>query len=368
MSDWPNACPACGTEPVPGASYCHRCGAALGPESAREPGASSSEAREATAPPGEEASADEPARTEAPPPSAGATWSGAPPDGEPDAARGTGEESGAVRDPRAGESAAGGGAGWSAGTSARPSEARETAGEPHFAGSDEALKRAVRGEYAVTIGEWMGRGWDLFTREGGLFIGFGAILWLVITFASPLLLVFAPVIASGFFLAALIVRRGSRLQFSDFWLPFNDFFPLFLAWLIYCAFLFAGLLTCGVVTVYLWVAYQFVYLLILDRGMDFWDALEVSRRAVTKHWFGIFALVALLFLVNILAFLVTFSLGIIVSIPLTSCILAETYACIFGVQGRMPGRSSPRAAAAATTMPPPQPPPPPPAAAAAPPL
>src|SRR5215470_14753162 len=44
MSDWSKACPACGTETVPGASFCYRCGVALEAGGFDRPGADPGEA------------------------------------------------------------------------------------------------------------------------------------------------------------------------------------------------------------------------------------------------------------------------------------------------------------------------------------
>jgi len=167
----------------------------------------------------------------------------------------------------------------------------------------------------------------------------------------PILLLAMPLLSAGFMTAALVARRGERITFSDFWLPFHDFLPLLLSNLVSWALLFAGLCTCGIATVYLWVAYQFASLLILDRRMDFWDALESSRRVVTKQWFGLFAFTAFLALIN-LAGLAT-CLGIIVTYPLTVCALTEAYADIFGVRGGLPGVRTPAPAAPPVSSAPP---------------
>lgn len=225
---------------------------------------------------------------------------------------------------------------------------------------DDGLARALGGGYSIRMGEWLSRGWSVFTREGGLFLAFAAIGWVFwmvtcvfVHLAWPVLLLAMPLLSAGFMTAALIARRGERLQFSDFGLPFQDFLALLLANLVSWALLLAGLCTCGIVTIYLWVGYQFAYLLILDRGLDFWDALECSRRVATRQWFGIFAFSLILFLIN-LAGVAMCGVGIIVTFPLTVCALVEAYADIFGVRGGLRGRRSPALPAAA---PAPQPPP-----------
>src|SRR6185295_8295272 len=100
------------------------------------------------------------------------------------------------------------------------------------------------------------------------------------------------------------------------------------------------LCTCGVVTIYLFVAYQFACLLILDRKMDFWDALETSRKVATKEWLALCGFTAVLLLINVAGFLVL-TLGLIVTVPLTVCALVEAYADIFGIRGGWMSRRTP---------------------------
>lgn len=205
---------------------------------------------------------------------------------------------------------------------------------------DEQFGRALRGQYEVRIGDWMSRGWTVFTKASGPFLGFAAIFWLLLVFPPHVGIVLSPVMAGGFYLSALKARRNETLSFTDFWLAFNEFISLSLAGLVSFAFMFAGLCTLGLVTIYLWVAYQFAYTLIVDRRMEFWDALEASRKAVTKQWIGLFAFALCLFMLNLVAFLVTLSLGLIVTLPFTACVLVEAYADIFGVRGGVPGRTA----------------------------
>ena len=67
--------------------------------------------------------------------------------------------------------------------------------------------------------------------------------------------------------------------------------------------------------IYLSIAYVFVLPLITDKGLEVWDAMELSRKAVTKNWFKIFGLMLLLSLVFALGVL-TFGIGLIWAVPL----------------------------------------------------
>lgn len=203
---------------------------------------------------------------------------------------------------------------------------------------DAGLARALRGEYEVRIGDWMSRGWTIFTQAGALFLAYALVQWLLIHFALPVWLLLSPMLIAGFYVAALKIRRGGAVEFSDFWLGFNDLVALFLAGLVSLALMVAGLCTLGLATVYFWVGYQFVYPLVVDRGLDFWEALEASRRAVQKRWLEMFVFAVCLLLLNLVAYLVTFSLGFIVSLPFTCCAAAEAYADVFGARGGVPGK------------------------------
>lgn len=67
--------------------------------------------------------------------------------------------------------------------------------------------------------------------------------------------------------------------------------------------------------IYLSIAYVFTLPLIADKGLDVWDAMELSRKTVTKHWFKVFGLLFLLSLI-FLAGAIAFGIGLIWAIPL----------------------------------------------------
>jgi len=67
--------------------------------------------------------------------------------------------------------------------------------------------------------------------------------------------------------------------------------------------------------IYLSIAYVFTLPLIVDKEMDIWDAMETSRKAVTKHWFKVFGLFILLSLIMALGAL-ALGIGLIWAVPL----------------------------------------------------
>ncbi|MCU7800417.1 MAG: hypothetical protein KZQ70_09780 [gamma proteobacterium symbiont of Lucinoma myriamae] len=65
--------------------------------------------------------------------------------------------------------------------------------------------------------------------------------------------------------------------------------------------------------------------------MGIWEALETSRKAISKHWFKIFFIYFLLGLLMLAAMLPAF-IGLIWVIPLSSVIQGVMYKYIFGVE------------------------------------
>ncbi len=67
--------------------------------------------------------------------------------------------------------------------------------------------------------------------------------------------------------------------------------------------------------IYLLVAYLFAAFLAVDKGLGFWDAMETSRRVITRNWWRVFGLILLGFPFLLLG-AVALGVGIFVAIPL----------------------------------------------------
>ncbi len=76
------------------------------------------------------------------------------------------------------------------------------------------------------------------------------------------------------------------------------------------------------------VAYLFAPYLIVDENIDFWPAMEISRKKVNKHWFGLFGFSILIILLNVAGCLPLF-FGLFITIPLSICITTAAYKDIF---------------------------------------
>jgi uncharacterized membrane protein len=65
-----------------------------------------------------------------------------------------------------------------------------------------------------------------------------------------------------------------------------------------------GLLFCIVPWIFLQVAWTFSVPLVADKGLEFWSAMELSRKVVARVWFQALALVVVAFLPYIVAYLI----------------------------------------------------------------
>jgi hypothetical protein len=67
--------------------------------------------------------------------------------------------------------------------------------------------------------------------------------------------------------------------------------------------------------IYLLVAYLFSSFLAVDKGLGFWDAMETSRRVITRNWWRVFGLI-LLGIPFMLLGALALAVGIFVALPL----------------------------------------------------
>lgn len=134
----------------------------------------------------------------------------------------------------------------------------------------------------------------------------------------------------GLYRYYLKLVRGQEATVSDAFSGFTDgFTQLAILGFVQGPLIVVGCLFCIVPGIYLAVAWYFSIFLIVDRGMNFWSAMELSRKMVSKHWFMVFGVtlvLGLLAVVGIFACLV----GIFVSMAVALVGLTIAYETIFG--------------------------------------
>lgn len=218
-----------------------------------------------------------------------------------------------------------------------------------------SIDSLLQNGYSTDIGGYLARGWELFKRNIGGFIGYAVFLGLLNLGFALLTGIFDPgasdpersptgiasllngintiisiPLQAGFYIVAFKLAKQRPTSFSDFFRGFNYFLPLFLSSIVSGIFIALGFLLLILPGIYLAVAYSFVVPLILERKMGFWQAMETSRKVITKRWFAFLGLGLLMLVIN-LAGIIPLGLGLLVTIPLTYCTYVAAYESVLGM-------------------------------------
>lgn len=178
----------------------------------------------------------------------------------------------------------------------------------------------------VNIGSCIGRAWDLFLADFWPILGVSALILLIIgtigLLAGPLM--------GGLFWYYLKKIRREPAQVSDAFAGFNQsFLQLFLGALVASLLASIGFMACVLPGIYLAVAWKLTLPIIIDKRLGFWDAMEVSRKVVTRCWWSVFLFLIVCALINIGGVLLCF-VGIFFTWPLTMLALTFLYEDLFG--------------------------------------
>jgi len=123
-----------------------------------------------------------------------------------------------------------------------------------------------------------------------------------------------PLIA-GVIMLAIKYSRDESIEFKSIFGYYHLTGKLSLAAIMIYIMTIIGFILLIVPGIYLSIAYIFTLPLIVDKGMDVWEAMELSRKTVTKHWFKVFGLMFILSVAMLLGTLV-FGIGLIWAVPL----------------------------------------------------
>lgn len=234
--------------------------------------------------------------------------------------------------------------------------------------------------YDFNMGKYMGDGWDLFKKGAGSYIGFTVVFFVIvmvlvfIPFVNMLVSVFEYVMISGIFIYSRNLLNGKG-EFANFFEGFNSFGQIFLFMLVMLAFTMPAVIifiiyllpdgfmnsamngfadaeflaeellasfqeNIGAIiflyialllyVIYLYISYSFTLVLIVDRKMRFWDAMELSRKVVAKNFFSFFGMYIVLWLVLTMGVIITCGLGLIIAFPYISLVVFSAYNDIIG--------------------------------------
>jgi hypothetical protein len=155
----------------------------------------------------------------------------------------------------------------------------------------------------LNIGHCLGRAWELLKDNFGLLTAASFLIWLIDDFLHWI--PFAESFFGGVFYGGLCVVflkriRGEPAPVREVFSGFRTMFvQLLLAGLLtslltlLAAFVFCFLI--GLPGLYLKIAWVFALPLVIDKRLEFWSAMELSRKTVTRIWFKVFGLAVVAF-------------------------------------------------------------------------
>lgn len=239
----------------------------------------------------------------------------------------------------------------------------------------EKYEQIIRDGYQFNMDQYLGKGWTLFKKGAGSLIGY-AIIVIVVT----MMMNFIPFVGlvSGFLQAALIAGIFifcrqlllKRENFNQFFEGFNDFGQIaifvlvrFLFMLPLLALMFTVVfpfevfsdlirgdidpqymaeeiamgiegnlgiifLTYFIVIIgffYIYTSYAFALPLIVDAKLDFWQAMEISRKIIGKKFFMFFLMFLIMGILALIGTAVTCGLGMFVAMPYIYCVIFAAY-------------------------------------------
>lgn len=217
--------------------------------------------------------------------------------------------------------------------------------------------------YRIDIGNCVARGWSLVMANLGVSIATVAIVYacLIFTGLIPCVgglvqLVIQGPLMGGLYMVFLRMIRRQDAAVGDAFSGFStSFLQLFLVGLITGMIIFVCMIPAIVVIalsaaatksdphplvlgiafivtalpiIYLTICWLFSMPLVIDKRLDFWPAMELSRKVVTMHWLSVFLLTLVCGLITI-AGAFALCVGILVAAPVAMASLTYAYEDIF---------------------------------------
>lgn len=235
-------------------------------------------------------------------------------------------------------------------------ESQLTTGEE--SGSYGSLEKGLAGDYAISIGEILSEAWRRTKGNKGT-VWLGLVLYIValavISYVAGMIsgypafnpqaameatgmsqLIYqllvtiagAP-LAAGLIMIGIKIARDESVSGTEVFAHFDKILPLALGMILMYILTAIGFVLLVLPGIYLMVAYTLTLPLIVDKGLGPWQALETSRKAITKHWFPFFGFLIVCLLLYIAGFL-ALVIGLIWVLPLLAIAFGIVYRNIFG--------------------------------------
>ena len=195
-----------------------------------------------------------------------------------------------------------------------------------YDGKPEDYEPLIQNGYDFRLGDYISRGWEIFNKGAGNFVGFALItlvglgsISMIPFIGTAANLILSPFFAAGFYLVARKYSKGEQVEFGDFFGASNDLVQLILGSIISAVMIGIGFICLVLPGIYLAVALHFTVPFIVLARLEFWPAIDTSRKVITKQWLNFF-LLALVGGLILIGGVIAFGIGIFVAYPVVMCI------------------------------------------------
>ncbi|MFC1478298.1 hypothetical protein ACFL57_02445 [Candidatus Margulisiibacteriota bacterium] len=183
----------------------------------------------------------------------------------------------------------------------------------------------------VQIEKWLKDGWELYKDNFLNFISIYAIYILAGLIAQRILmlhLIIMPPLFGSLLIITLQKIRGTEINVKNMTLGFSFFLPLLISSAVIGLLVFFGLIFFIIPGLIISALYVFTVPLIVDRKMEFWPAMEASRKKVMEDPFG-FIIFGIMLMALIILGVLVFGVGMLLTMPVAVNALTYAYLDVF---------------------------------------
>lgn len=210
-----------------------------------------------------------------------------------------------------------------------------------------SIDKAVSGQFDFSVSGVLAEAWGKTKgNKGTIWVGF--LMYLIVVIPISLVLeifldkgMFAEglrfivtnsvdvALAAGIWMLGVKLASGIKAESNEVYAYIEHFPKLLGAYLLMAALVVAGFFLLVLPGIYLAVAYSLASVLIVDKKLGIWAALEASRKALTHCWFRVFFL-ALIYAAIMIVSIVPLGIGLIWTLPMGVMIKGIVYREVFG--------------------------------------
>lgn len=189
------------------------------------------------------------------------------------------------------------------------------------------------------VGALVQKSWQIVQKDAAVLIGGFVIVAIIMALLNSISaklglytagsLILGGPLYLGYCGMALRAARGQSLDIAQLFEGFQRFLPAFLANLIISILAGIGTLLCVIPGLFVGLIYCLTYFYMYDRKSDFWPSMESSRQTVMNAP-GAWVVVYLVFIALIIAGCILCGVGVIVTGPIVTVMLALAYDQVTG--------------------------------------